>query len=132
MQKTTTTKPVTKPYVAPGRSNAANRRTGASVNRNTSTLNRGKAPAKAAQKSPPLKEEPPKIDTRTAEEVDASYRANVARFRAAQEKFNEAYERKIEEFKAHLGARMPAIPPPASEPINSSYEEKKSDESDVA
>ena len=62
MQKTTNIKPATKPYVAPGRVNAANRRAGASVNRNTSTLNRagasvirntsklnrGKAPANAA------------------------------------------------------------------------------------
>ena len=40
MQKTKTVKPATKPYVAPGRVNAANRRAGAPVNRNKSTLNR--------------------------------------------------------------------------------------------
>ena len=46
---------------------------------------------------------PPVVDTRTAEEIDASYKKNLALFNAAKAKFDDAFERKMEEIKTVFG-----------------------------
>ena len=101
MQRTTNSK-----SIAPrGRSNLpANRRVAAPTNRNVS-LNRTRAPVPAKKPVVEKKKEEPKVDTRTAEEIDASYRANVARFMNAKKNFDDAYERKVGELKAHFGVK---------------------------
>ena len=50
--------------------------------------------------------EPPEVDTRTAEEIDASYKRNLALFNATAAKFEEAYARKMEEIKGFYGENI--------------------------
>ena len=108
MQRTTANK-----SIAPrGRSNlTASRKATVPTNRNVS-LNRTKAPAK---KQVEEKKEEPKVDTRTAEEIDASYKANVARFMNAKKNFDEAYDRKVTELKAAYGLKETKPAPPIEE-----------------
>ena len=116
-------RPAAKGYVPPGRSNIANRKPGVSAPRNTSLVNRGKAPVKPAQVKVDDKPEAPVVDTRTAEEIDASYKKNLARFKAATDAFNKAYASKLDELKAAYG--LPTIA--AMKLDNGNDEEKKSD-----
>ena len=51
-------------------------------------------------------EELPKVDTRTDEEIDASYKKNLALFNAAHARFEEAYEKKMEEIKSFYGENI--------------------------
>ena len=99
MQRTTA---ANKSIAPRGRSNlTANRKVAVPTNRNVS-LNRTKVPVK---KQVEEKKEEIKVDTRTAEEIDASYKANVARFMNAKKNFDDAYERKVGELKVHFGVK---------------------------
>ena len=86
-----------------GRSNlTATRKVPVPTNRNVS-LSKSKPVAKKI--TPVVKQEEPKEDTRTAEEIDASYKRNVARFNAAKQAFDGAYARKVAELKTHFGVK---------------------------
>ena len=69
-----------------------------------------KTPAKQQAKSPQKKaivaqkeNAAPAVDTRTPEEIDASYRRNVARFEEAKAKFENAFASKLVEFQRVYG-----------------------------
>ena len=101
----------TKQTAPRGRSNlTTNRRVPVPTNRNVS-VNRTKAPASksvrpvAAKPAAAPKPEEPKVDTRTAEEIDRSYKEKLARFNAAKNGFQEAMDKKVKELKEHFGVR---------------------------
>ena len=92
-----------KPAANRGRSNLTNEQRGrvpVPSNRSTSQRRNGaaaKKPAKAPEKVEP------KVDTRTAEEVDRDYKATLARFMAAKNDFEDSYKRKVEEIRKACG-----------------------------
>ena len=58
-----------------------------------------RAPVKQQEK----KQEEKKVDTRTPEEIDASYKANLAKFEAAQKAFKDSLAKKMVELAAANG-----------------------------
>ena len=70
----------------------------------------GRSASKQPAKSPQKKQiaankenAAPAVDTRTAEEIDASYRRNLARFEEAKAKFETAFANKMNEIRRVYG-----------------------------
>ena len=58
----------------------------------------GRVGVKGAQQQVTKKEEPKPVDTRSPEEIDASFRKNLSKFEESKRKFEQTFARKVQEF----------------------------------
>ena len=100
MQRNTRTKPsIPRANLA----TTATKRVPVPSNRSTSNRNRGVAISKVAPKKETAAAPKVEVDTRTAEEVDRSYKDTLARYLAAKESYERSYKRKMNELQEAFG-----------------------------